>query len=175
MESCWRICLRPISTTRLPPIDLLINRIDHYRYQDHFHQDFHHHKRPGCPDEEKPQWGSDFSCPGSSVPDLGHSLSHWVTATLEFQNKYRRNRKNTFKIMCTISIDKSYLCICWVFNFYAVVIFRCTCISICYVKFVSYRLGYNFKLAHLWWGFWACLFQRSIYNLLFDLLFGYKS
>ena len=28
-----------------------------------------------------------FSCPGSSIPDLGQSLSHWVTATLEFWHK----------------------------------------------------------------------------------------
>ena len=28
-----------------------------------------------------------FSCPGSSIPDLGGSLTHWLTATLEFRHK----------------------------------------------------------------------------------------
>ena len=28
-----------------------------------------------------------FSCPGSSIPDLGQSLCHWVAATLEFWHK----------------------------------------------------------------------------------------
>ena len=28
-----------------------------------------------------------FSCPGSSIPDLGHSLTDWVTATFEFWHK----------------------------------------------------------------------------------------
>ena len=36
-----------------------------------------------------------ISCPGSSIPDLGEWVTHWVTATLEFRHKESLSRLQT--------------------------------------------------------------------------------
>ena len=47
-----------------------------------------------------------FSCPASSIPDLGHWVSQWLTATLEFQHKYWLLRPFRYMIR-VIAIQKN--------------------------------------------------------------------